>query len=200
MMAVESSGEVYADRLERVTIGPLERLSGPIELTEYDPRWPEAYEREAARIREALGGRALRVEHVGSTSVPGLLAKPIIDVVIEVADSSAEPAYRPAIEAAGYTLRIREPNWFNHRLFKDLEGFVNLHGFSSGCPETDRMVMFRELLRNNPADRERYARAKRELAARSWTYVQQYADAKSDVIASIIAKGQPAPRARSQPS
>ena len=141
----------------------------------------------AADIRATLEARALLVEHVGSTSVPGLAAKPIIDIVLGVADSADEAAYVPPMEAAGWLLRIREPGWFEHRLFKDPDWTVNLHVFSAACPEIDRMLAFRDRLRAHDADRRRYEAAKRELAARHWTYVQGYADAKGDVIGSILA-------------
>src|SRR4051812_28960957 len=108
----------YEQHLDEVTVGGAQPLSSPIELCEYDPAWPLAYRREEAQIRAALGENALRVEHAGSTSVPGLAAKPIIDVVLEVADSADEPAYVPGLEAAGYALRIREPDWLEHRMLK----------------------------------------------------------------------------------
>lgn len=178
----------YEERLARVSVGDPEALSRPIELRDYDSRWHERFARQAADVRRALGGRAVRVEHVGSTAVPGLPAKPIIDMVLEVADSSDEPAYVPALESAGYILRIREPEWFEHRLLRRPEPAVNLHVFSAGCLETGRMVRFRDHLRDNAADRELYAQAKRVLAARRWRYMQQYADAKSDVVEAIIAR------------
>lgn len=180
----------YVRRLADVTIGALQPLSGPIALSDYQPTWPKAYGRHAIRIRGALRRRALRLEHVGSTSVPALPAKPIIDIVLEVPDSSDEPKFVSDLEAAGYVLRIRDPDWFEHRMFRDLDLGVNLHVFSAGCSETGRMVRFRDWLRGNASDRDLYARAKRELASRDWTYVQQYADAKTDVIASIIARAE----------
>ncbi len=182
--------DFYERRLAEVTIGAPERLRAPIELCDYDPAWPGAFEREAERLRGALAERALRVEHVGSTSVPGLAAKPVIDIVLEVDDSAAEPAYRPDLEAAGYVLRIRESDWFEHRLFKDGAATVNLHVFSDACPETERMVALRDWLRGHAADRDLYAERKRALAARDWTYMQQYADAKTDVIDAIMARAQ----------
>jgi GrpB-like predicted nucleotidyltransferase (UPF0157 family) len=132
----------------------------------------------------------VRLEHAGSTSVPDLPAKPIIDIVLEVADSSDEPAYLPDLKAAGYVLVIREPQWFQHRVFKGPDTNINLHVFTAGSGEVDRMVRFRDWLRANAADRKRYARAKRELAARDWKYVQQYADAKTDVIQQIMGRAQ----------
>jgi GrpB-like predicted nucleotidyltransferase (UPF0157 family) len=148
------------------------------------------YERDEARIRGILGDRVIRVEHAGSTSVPGLPAKPIVDIVLEVPDSADEPTYVPDLEAAGYVLRIREPEWFEHRLFKGPDTNINLHVFTAGCAETDRMLLLRDWLRTNAADRELYAAAKRELAARDWKYVQQYADAKTDVVAGIISRAE----------
>ena len=125
---------------------------------------------------------------MGSTSVPGLAAKPIIDIVLEVPDTTDEATYVDDLEAAGYVLRFREPDWFEHRLFQPSDGGVNLHVFPGGCPETGRMVRFRDRLRTSTADRELYARTKRELAARDWKYMQQYADAKTDVVEDIMSR------------
>jgi GrpB-like predicted nucleotidyltransferase (UPF0157 family) len=180
----------YDELLAKTVVGELKPLAAPIEIREYDPAWPELYEREEARIREALGARVVRLEHAGSTSVPTLPAKPIIDIVLEVADSGHEPAYVPALEAAGYVLRVREPEWFAHRMFKGPDTNVNLHVFSAGCEETDRMLLFRDWLRTNAADRERYATVKRELATRDWKYGQQYADSKTAVVQEIIARAE----------
>ena len=162
-----------------------------IRLVEHDSAWPERFEQEAARIRALLGPAALRVDHVGSTSVPGLAAKPIIDVVLTVVDSSDDAVYVPALEAAGYVLRAREPEWFEHRLLNAPDADVNLHVFSAGCSEIDRMIRFREHLRVDEADRVLYERTKRDLAARRWRYVQDYADAKTDVIVDIMTRAQP---------
>jgi GrpB-like predicted nucleotidyltransferase (UPF0157 family) len=178
----------YDESLAKVTIGELQPLNGRIEIRDYDPTWPDLYAREARRIRHVLGDRVGRLEHVGSTSVPGLAAKPVIDLVLEVPDSSHEPAYVPGLEGAGYLLRIREPDWFEHRLFKGPETNINLHVFSAGCTETEQMLLFRDWLRSSEADRGLYARTKRELAARDWKYVQQYADAKSGIVTEIMAR------------
>jgi GrpB-like predicted nucleotidyltransferase (UPF0157 family) len=176
------------DELEQRRIGGPMPLTRPIELREYDPRWPDQYAEQATRLRAALGERLLRIEHVGSTSVPGLPAKPIIDIALEVPDSADEPAYVPDLEAAGYALRIREPDWFEHRLLRPPDGAAHLHAFSASCAETDRMVRFRDWLRANDADRELYLATKRDLAARDWKYMQQYADAKSGVVSQILAR------------
>jgi GrpB-like predicted nucleotidyltransferase (UPF0157 family) len=186
-MGLPDPNDVAAyEELEQRRIGGPEPLTRPVELRDYDPSWPERYAEHAARLREALGQRAVRIEHVGSTSVPGLAAKPIIDIVLEVPDTADEPAYVGDLEAAGYILRFREPEWFGHRLFQPDDHGVNLHVFSGGCPETDRMVAFRDRLRTDDADRELYLQTKRELAARDWKYMQQYADAKTAIIEEIM--------------
>ncbi len=176
------------EELRAATIGELRPLEKPIELVDYDAAWPGLFEREAERIRAARGERALVLEHTGSTSVPGLAAKPVIDITLAVPDSAEEKDYVPALEAAGYVLRIREPDWYEHRVFKGPDTNVNLHVFSEGCPEIDRMLLFRDWVRSNPADRELYERTKRELAAKEWKYVQNYADAKTVVVEEIIAR------------
>ncbi len=182
----------YEEELAKVTIGGPRPLLGPVEIHDYDPDWPGLYELEEARIRSALGDRVVRIEHVGSTSVPDLPAKPLIDIVLEVPDSADEPGYVPAMEAAGYVLRIREPEWFEHRLFKGPDTDVNVHVFSAGCVEVGRMILFRDWLRTNAADRELYAAAKRELAVGDWKYMQQYADAKTAVVNEIMARAEAA--------
>jgi GrpB-like predicted nucleotidyltransferase (UPF0157 family) len=96
------------------------------------------------------------------------------------------------MEAAGYVLHIREPDWYQHRLFKGPDMDVNLHVFSTGCPEIERMLLFRNRLRANEADRQLYERAKRELAARTWKYTQNYADAKAEVVETIMARARAA--------
>jgi GrpB-like predicted nucleotidyltransferase (UPF0157 family) len=159
-----------------------------IDIVEYDPGWPRRFQDEAEKIRVALGERALRIEHVGSTSVPDLPAKAVVDIVLVVADSADEPEFAPALERAGYELRIREPEWFEHRLFKGPGAGVNLHVFSAGCPEIERMVAFRDWLRTNRDDRELYARTKRALAEQEWSRTQDYADAKTGVVREILSR------------
>ena len=174
------------DYMSSVTIGARRRVDGPIHLADYDPDWPTLYEREAARVRGLLGDRVRLLEHVGSTSVPGLPAKPIIDMLLAVADSADEPAYVPSMEAGGYAVRIREPDWYEHRLFKGPDTDINLHTFSEGSSEIARMLAFRDRLRTHDDERERYLATKRELAARHWVYIQDYADAKGEVVEGII--------------
>jgi GrpB-like predicted nucleotidyltransferase (UPF0157 family) len=181
-----SSGPTSDDELRASRVDGSLPPTEPVVLVEYDPEWPRLYAREEARIREALGETALQVEHAGSTSIPALAAKPVIDIVLVVPDSADEAAYVPALEVAGYVLRIREPHWFEHRALKGIDPRVNLHVFSAGCPEVDRMLLFRDHLRRDARDRDLYERTKRELAQREWKYVQHYADAKSDVVEEIL--------------
>jgi GrpB-like predicted nucleotidyltransferase (UPF0157 family) len=180
---LRSDAEIAAAR-----IGPVEVLNTTVTLVPYDAEWPGAYEREAARVREILGERVVLLEHAGSTSVPGLSAKPVIDMVLAVADTADERAYVPAMEAAGYVLRVREPDWHEHRLFKGPHASINLHVFSAGCGEIERMLGFRDHLRASDAERLLYERTKHDLAARTWKYTQHYADAKSAVVEAIIAR------------
>ena len=184
-MPKKPADEAY---LKSVTIGEPKKLTGKVELRDYDPQWPALFAREEARIRAALGERALQVEHAGSTSVPGLAAKPIIDIVLVVADSGDEATYVPALEARGYVLRIREPEDSEHRMFKGPDTDINLHVYSKGCLEIERMLRFRDWLRMHPDDRDRYASAKHELAQRDWTFMQNYADAKTGVVQEILAR------------
>jgi GrpB-like predicted nucleotidyltransferase (UPF0157 family) len=176
------------EQIRSHTVGEPAPLSSLIPIADYDPQWPDLFQREAQRIQTALGCRALQIDHVGSTSVPGLAAKPIVDILLVVAASANEGEYLPILESAGYVLRIRETDWYEHRMFKGPDTDINLHVFSPGCPEIDRMLLFRDWLRTNAMDRELYARAKLALAAREWKYVQNYADAKTSVVEEIIAR------------
>ena len=177
------------EQIRRITVGPPpKQMSGKIALVDYHPAWPLLFAREHERIKSALGSKALAIEHVGSTSVPGLPAKPIIDILLVVESSADDKSYLPTLEGAGYVLRIREPDWHEHRMFKGPDTNINLHAFSKGDEEIERMLTFRDWLRENPDDRDFYLRTKRELAQKDWDYVQNYADAKSKVVESIIAR------------
>jgi GrpB-like predicted nucleotidyltransferase (UPF0157 family) len=159
-----------------------------IHLADYDPSWPLLYDAEAAKIRAALGEDAIVLEHVGSTSIPGLCAKPLIDIVLGVADSADETSYVPALTAQGYRLHLREPDWAQHRVMKGDQPPVNLHVFTAGSAEITRMLAFRDRCRNDPDERRLYEEAKRALAAQTWRHVQHYANAKGDVVEAIIAR------------
>ena len=180
--------------LDAVTIGERKPHDAPIRLADYDPRWPHVYESLAERIRAALGDSVVALEHVGSTSVRGLCAKPIIDMLLVVPDSTDEAHYVPALEARGFVLRIREPGWFEHRMLNAADIDCNVHVFSAGCEEPARMLAFRDRLRSHEGDRRLYEDSKRKLAARTWRHVQHYADAKSEVVREILARAACTPR------
>ena len=183
-----SNPPLTEEQLLAVTIGELNPLNGTIYLAPYDPEWPAHYARLAALVRDALGERVLLLEHVGSTSVPGLAAKPKIDMLLVVADSSDEASYVGALESRGFALRVREPDWHQHRMFRTPGVAGNLHVFSAGCEEIERMLLFRDWLREHAEDRRLYEETKRKLAARTWQYTQNYADAKSEVVEEILAR------------
>lgn len=166
-------------------IGGVEKRE--IKIADHDPDWTKKFETHAKIISDALDGSALRIEHIGSTSVPGLAAKPIIDLLVVVRDSADESIYLPQLEAAGYVLRVREPDWNEHRMLRTPEKDVHIHIYSPGCPEIERNLTFRDRLRRNSNDRHRYEQAKRELAKKEWSGMNAYADAKTEVIEGIIA-------------
>ncbi len=176
-----------------VFIGGPEKVD--VVIVEYDPDWPRRFEIERKKIVGALAGRALAVDHVGSTSVPGLAAKPIVDICLTVADSSVETAYLGDLQAAGYQLRVREPDFHEHRMVRSSGHDVHVHVLTEGSEEITRYLVFRDWLRQNAADRELYASTKRQLANQDWPTMQDYADAKTDVVNTIIghAMGRPSP-------
>jgi GrpB-like predicted nucleotidyltransferase (UPF0157 family) len=180
------------EEIRAYTIGEPKPLTEPIVVSDYDPHWPVLFEREAARIRAVLGAEVALLEHCGSTSVPGLPAKPLIDIILAVADSSAESTYAPSLEKAGYRLHIREPDWFEHRIFKGPDTDINLHVFTVGCTEIDQMLLFRDWLRAHAEDRDLYATQKRELAKKPWRFTQNYADAKTPVVHEILGRARAA--------
>lgn len=161
----------------RVTIGAW--APEAVEVVAPDPAWPQSYAAVRDRLVEALGDRVVSVEHVGSTSVPGLWAKPIVDVDLTVADSGDEDAWLPDLEAAGFVLRVREPEWEQHRCLRGTEPSANVHVFSPGAREPQRHVLFRDWLRTHPDDRDAYAAVKREVAGRGFTDAMLYNNAKA---------------------
>lgn len=176
------------EQIISVTVGERKPFNSTVYLAPYDPAWPSLFTRLQTQIREALGDGILLLEHVGSTSIPELSAKPIIDMVLAVADSSNELSYVKPLEKEGFRLRIREPDWHEHRLLKSPDVQGNLHVFSDGCEEIEQMLLFRDWLRNHADDRLLYEETKRELASRTWKYKQNYADAKADVVQEVLAR------------
>jgi len=186
--SLSASAPLNEDQIIAAHVQPAQPWNGPIYLAPYDPAWPELFLQLKAQIEAALGGKVRQLEHVGSTSVPGLAAKPVIDIVLAVADSRDEADYVGPLEARGFRLPVREPDWFEHRLLRPAEIRANLHVFTQGCEEIERMVLFRDWLRTHPDDRQLYEATKRELASRIWKYTQNYADAKAGVVRAILAR------------
>jgi len=166
-----------------VLIGGREKRE--IVIVAYDPDWPVRYELEREKVSRALGASAVRIEHMGSTAVPGLAAKPIIDVLVAVAALHDEAAIVTPLEGAGYHLRVREPA---HLMFRTPERDVHVHLWGDSDPELTRHLAFRDQLRRSPTDRDAYVSLKRELAARDWDSMDEYADAKGELVTAILAR------------
>jgi GrpB-like predicted nucleotidyltransferase (UPF0157 family) len=167
--------------LDRVLVGGRERRT--LILAEYDPAWPGRFAQEREKIARALGETARAIEHIGSTAVPGLAAKPIIDVMVVVADPDDENAFRAPLERAGYELRVREPR---HRMFRTPERDVHIHLWAEGSDDVARQLAFRDRLRASASDREAYARLKADLIGRAWEDMNHYAEAKGPFIESVL--------------
>lgn len=137
-----------------------------LRIVEHDPSWAQRYAELEREIRDILGDRLLELQHIGSTSVPGLPAKPIIDIDVAVADPDDEASYVPALESLDFVHWLTEPDWHRHRLFKMLtEPRVHVHVFGPDCPELVRHQMFRDWLTDHTDDRDLYAAAKRSALA-----------------------------------
>lgn len=165
-----------------------EHRPAPVVVVAPDPAWPSWFAEVRRQLVDALGERVVSVEHVGSTSVPGLWAKPMIDVDLTVADSSDEPAWLPDLEAAGFELRVREPEWEEHRCLRGLDPMSTVHVFSTGAREPQRHRMFRDWLRTHEDDRTTYGDVKREVAARGFDDAMLYNNEKSWVVYEIYEK------------
>jgi GrpB-like predicted nucleotidyltransferase (UPF0157 family) len=169
--------------LDEVLIGGREHVA--ITVVDYDPRWPRHFEDTAERVRGVLGGRALSVEHIGSTSVPGLAAKPIVDMLLTVADVGDEAAYVPTLESIGFVLRVREPA---HRMLRTVGRDTHLHVYEPDRAEVRDYLDLRDWLRVDADDRALYAAEKRRLAEEQWRDMNEYADAKTDIIRDILTR------------
>jgi GrpB-like predicted nucleotidyltransferase (UPF0157 family) len=163
-------------------------VTKPITIIAYDPSWPTRFRRAEARIRAALGDRALAVAHVGSTAVPGLAAKDRVDIDLIVTDPADEDAYVPQLAAAGFTLRTREPHWYEHRCLWTDNHDASLHVFGPDCDEHLRHLIFRDWLRDHPADRDRYAARKHDAAAEHPMSMAHYVHSKAAVIVEILGR------------
>jgi len=159
-----------------------------IAIEDYDPAWVGRFAAVGSSLRELLGDLIIDLQHVGSTSVPGLAAKPIVDIDLVIDDTDDETRYLPALERHGYWLVLREPWWFGHRMLVDIAEDVHLHVWPKGAPEPVRHKLFRDWLRTHPDDRDLYASTKRRLVAETAENPGDYTLAKSDVIDDIYAR------------
>lgn len=162
----------------------------PVEVVPYDPAWPDAFGAWRDRLVAALGSTARRIEHVGSTAVPGLAAKPVIDIQVSVLDAADEAAFRPALEGLGLPLRAREPG---HRYFRPPRGHpreVQVH-VCDAAGEWERIhLLFRDYLRAHPAACEDYAALKQGLAGRFRGDRVAYNEAKSGFILELLERAE----------
>jgi GrpB-like predicted nucleotidyltransferase (UPF0157 family) len=154
-----------------------------VRLVEYDPDWPIRFARIRESLAAALASTAMTIEDIGSTAVPGLAAKPIIDVLLTIDDPEDERAYAPALLDLGYELRVREPG---HRMFRPPSRDAHVHVWAEGSREHRDHLLFRDRLRQSATDRDAYAQLKRELAAEDWPDVNYYAEAKGAFINEIL--------------
>jgi GrpB-like predicted nucleotidyltransferase (UPF0157 family) len=138
----------------------------PIAIVPYNPAWPAHFAEIRSIIAAALGPEtALDISHIGSTSVPDLPAKDVIDIDLTVANPTAEEQYVPALERAGFEFLLREPEWNEHRFFVMSKPYhCNLHVFKPGAAEHLRHRIMTEWLTNCKEDRDLYARTKMEAA------------------------------------
>jgi GrpB-like predicted nucleotidyltransferase (UPF0157 family) len=159
-----------------------------IVIEDYDPAWVDRFAAASSLLNEILGGLIISIEHVGSTSVPGLAAKPVIDIDLLIEDTAQESRYIPALERLGYRLVLREPWWHGHRMLVSPAEDVNLHVWPQIAPEPIRHRLFRDWLRSHPEDRDLYATTKRRLARDTAHQPGDYSLAKNDVIDDIYAR------------
>jgi GrpB-like predicted nucleotidyltransferase (UPF0157 family) len=159
-----------------------------IVIEDYDPAWVDRFAAARTLLEEALGGLIISIDHVGSTSVPGLPAKSIIDIDLLINDTADESGYVPALDGHGYRLVLREPWWYGHRMLVSPAEDVHLHMWPKDAPEPIRHRLFRDWLRSHPEDRELYAAAKRRLAQETVQHPGRYNLAKNDVIDEIYAR------------
>jgi len=180
LMSTSPSSRRRADVTSAELVGGVEKRT--LVVVDPEPTWPTTYLLHEARIRSAFGPVAASIEHIGSTSVPGLAAKPIIDILVVVDDITAEEDYLAPLLATGYLLRVRGPG---HRMVRTPDLDVHVHVLETGDPAAEDYLLLRDHLRQDDDDRALYAQTKRRLVAQDWPDMNAYADAKTDVITQI---------------
>jgi len=166
-------------------------LARPVTIVDYDPMWPTLYEKEKMKISEALGNKALAIEHIGSTSVPGLGAKPIIDIMVCVQSNLDADICVPLLKGIGYTdvtVQVGNPDWY-YCLGKESCGVgYHLHLMKNMSVFSKRHLLFRDRLRANPDIARKYFELKKELAAKYRSDRTAYTESKSAFIESILSE------------
>lgn len=180
MPDVDEGDYDFDQYLDRVLMGGREERE--ISIVDYREDWPRRFMAERRRIQEALGTAARGIEHIGSTAVPGLGAKPIVDVMVTVEDPDDESTYVPQLEGAGYVLRVREQG---HRMFRIPARDVHVHFWAVGGEDERRHLLFRDHLRSSEEDRLDYEAVKRGLSERC-SDMNHYARAEGEVIEQIL--------------
>ena len=162
-------------------------MSDPITVVSYDPVWPELFRQLGARLRAALGGVALRLDHIGSTAVPGLAAKPIVDVQISVERLEPVEPFRSPLEAAGFVYWAANTER-TKRYFREAPGQrrTHVHVRRAGSFSEQFALLFRDFLRADPAAAQDYGQRKLVLAARFTNDRHGYLEAKPPIIWEVL--------------
>jgi GrpB-like predicted nucleotidyltransferase (UPF0157 family) len=175
------------ERSERAAlIGGSEPLE--VVLVPHDAAWPSRFAELREALMRELAGIAVRIEHVGSTAVAGLDAKPIVDIQVGVPDPDDEPRLTPRMRTLGYELRVREPG--EHLMYRNAGRDVHVHVWMAGSEHERRHLVFCDWLRRSPEDRALYAATKHALARHVWEDMNDYACAKDDVVAQITMRAE----------
>ena len=159
-----------------------------VRMVPHDPNWRQEFRQEAARISAAAGSNAVAVHHVGSTAIPGIYAKPVIDLLLVVWDLAALDEKQPEMEALGYEAR-GEYGIPGRRFFRrdDKHGdrTHQVHAFEDGSPQIARHLAFRDYMIAHPETAQEYSDLKRELAAQHPSDIEAYMDGKNEFIQEV---------------
>jgi GrpB-like predicted nucleotidyltransferase (UPF0157 family) len=163
---------------------------GKVILSEYDPKWPIEFEKEKKLITSAVGPVDILIEHVGSTAVAGLCAKPIIDILIGIPNFADGFSLVAPLEEIGYEFKGKNGIIGRHFFAKGLLRTHHIHMVEKNSTFWKEHVLFRDFLRNNDIDKQKYALLKKNLAQAYKSDRDGYTNAKADFIRSIIQKAQ----------
>lgn len=165
----------------------------PYRVEEYNPHWKELFSEHATKLRELLGDEIISIEHVGSTSIPGMIAKPNIDIMVIVPDITKIARYREKMEEAGFIAHGDYSHIDEEYFTEDLpsgERVTSVHVFQIGNPEIKRHIDFRDYLTANQEARDRYIQTKKDLYAENRDHYRAYDDGKRNIIARLNREAQ----------